>query len=117
MRLRTDDLKGFRRYDRIKETLLHELAHMVYGSHDTDFKELNSQVWVWMGVDGWHQESVADWMALNRAAWCWPLCGGLSCHLKSPAPIAAAAPARVCCFGLAGISCRACTVRCVLPPN
>lgn len=29
LRLRTDDLKGFRRYDRIRETLCHELAHMV----------------------------------------------------------------------------------------
>ena len=30
LRLRTDDLKGFRRYDRIRETLCHELAHMVH---------------------------------------------------------------------------------------
>lgn len=37
-------LPGFRRYDRIKETLLHELAHMVWGEHDNSFKELNSQV-------------------------------------------------------------------------
>ena len=29
LRLRTDDLRGFRRYDRIRETLIHELAHMV----------------------------------------------------------------------------------------
>ena len=29
LRLRTDDLRGFRRYDRIRETLCHELAHMV----------------------------------------------------------------------------------------
>ncbi|KAL0030412.1 hypothetical protein WJX79_002860 [Trebouxia sp. C0005] len=32
LRLRTDDLKGFRRYDRIRETLCHELAHMVWGA-------------------------------------------------------------------------------------
>lgn len=44
LRLRTDDLKGFRRYDRIRETLIHELAHMVWGEHDANFKELNSQV-------------------------------------------------------------------------
>ncbi len=43
--MRTDDLKGFRRYDRIRETLIHELAHMVWGEHDANFKELNSQVW------------------------------------------------------------------------
>jgi len=35
---------GFRRYDRIRETLLHELAHMVHGDHDNAFKQLNSQV-------------------------------------------------------------------------
>jgi hypothetical protein len=29
LRLRTDDLKGFRRYDSIRLTLIHELAHMV----------------------------------------------------------------------------------------
>lgn len=44
MRLRTDDLRGFRRYDRIRETLLHELAHQVWGEHDDNFKELNSQL-------------------------------------------------------------------------
>jgi hypothetical protein len=29
LRLRTDDLRGFRKYLRIRETLVHELAHMV----------------------------------------------------------------------------------------
>lgn len=29
LRLRTDDYKGFRKYLRIRETLVHELAHMV----------------------------------------------------------------------------------------
>ncbi|KAK9827467.1 hypothetical protein WJX74_004216 [Apatococcus lobatus] len=42
LRLRTDDLKGFRRYDRIHETLCHELAHMVHSEHDANFKALNS---------------------------------------------------------------------------
>ncbi len=32
------------RYDRIRETLVHELAHMVFGEHDNNFKELNSQL-------------------------------------------------------------------------
>ncbi|PSC69486.1 zinc metallo ase [Micractinium conductrix] len=35
---------GFRRYDRIRETLLHELAHMVHSEHDAAFKTLNSQL-------------------------------------------------------------------------
>ena len=29
LRLRTDDLRGFRRYDSIRQTLCHELVHMV----------------------------------------------------------------------------------------
>ena len=44
LRLRTDDLRGFRRYERIRETLVHELAHMVFSEHDNSFKELNSQL-------------------------------------------------------------------------
>ncbi|KAL0047896.1 hypothetical protein WJX82_002765 [Trebouxia sp. C0006] len=46
LRLRTDDLKGFRRYDRIRETLCHELAHMVWGSHDPAFENPAEAVWV-----------------------------------------------------------------------
>jgi hypothetical protein len=37
-------LRGFRRYDKIRETLIHELAHNVYSEHDDDFKKLNSQL-------------------------------------------------------------------------
>lgn len=44
LRLRTDDLKGFRRYARIRETLLHELTHNVWGDHDVNFKRLCSQL-------------------------------------------------------------------------
>lgn len=44
LRLRTDDLKGFRKYDSIRLTLIHELAHMVHAEHDVLFKELNSQL-------------------------------------------------------------------------
>jgi hypothetical protein len=44
LRLRTDDLRGFRQYSRIKETMIHELAHMVHAEHDNKFKELNSQL-------------------------------------------------------------------------
>ncbi|KAK4276407.1 hypothetical protein QN277_019355 [Acacia crassicarpa] len=44
LRLRTDDLKGFRKYESIKKTLLHELAHMVYSEHDADFYALDKQL-------------------------------------------------------------------------
>ncbi|KAE8685906.1 putative lipid-A-disaccharide synthase [Hibiscus syriacus] len=41
LRLRTDDLKGFRKYESIKKTLLHELAHMVFSEHDSNFYALD----------------------------------------------------------------------------
>uniref|UniRef100_A0ACD5Y994 Uncharacterized protein n=1 Tax=Avena sativa TaxID=4498 RepID=A0ACD5Y994_AVESA len=44
LRLRTDDLKGFRKYGSIKKTLLHELAHMVHSEHDAHFFALNKQL-------------------------------------------------------------------------
>ncbi|XP_064998090.1 uncharacterized protein LOC135581728 [Musa acuminata AAA Group] len=44
LRLRTDDLQGFRKYESIKRTLLHELAHMVYSEHDSSFFALNKQL-------------------------------------------------------------------------
>ena len=31
-------MKGFRRYARIRETLVHELTHNVWGDHDINFK-------------------------------------------------------------------------------
>ncbi|KAH0436138.1 hypothetical protein IEQ34_026458 [Dendrobium chrysotoxum] len=44
LRLRTDDLKGFRKYESIKKTLLHELAHMVHSEHDAKFLALEKQL-------------------------------------------------------------------------
>ncbi|RWR96024.1 putative Ubiquitin and WLM domain-containing protein [Cinnamomum micranthum f. kanehirae] len=44
LRLRTDDLKGFRKYESIKKTLLHELAHMVHSEHDANFYALDKQL-------------------------------------------------------------------------
>ena len=44
LRLRTDDLKGFRVYQRVKETLIHELTHNVFGPHDNNFKNFCSQL-------------------------------------------------------------------------
>eukprot|EP00171_Calliarthron_tuberculosum_P020269 IDg20269t1 len=40
LRLRTDDLAGFRPLHRIRQVLAHELAHNVHGEHDDAFKEL-----------------------------------------------------------------------------
>ena len=45
LRLRTDDLRGFRRYQRVRETLVHELTHNgVWSAHDANFKNLCSQL-------------------------------------------------------------------------
>ena len=44
LRLRTDDLRGFRRYGRIRETLIHELAHMVGCSHPMSALSLSAPI-------------------------------------------------------------------------
>jgi len=40
LRLRTDDLKSFRKYDSIANTLIHELTHNFHGTHDSNFWSL-----------------------------------------------------------------------------
>ncbi|KAF9351438.1 hypothetical protein BGX26_010564 [Mortierella sp. AD094] len=44
LRLRTDDLEGFRHYDAVRKVLLHELAHNVWTEHDDNFHALNRQL-------------------------------------------------------------------------
>ena len=44
LRIRTDDLKGFRKIQSIKKTLYDELTHNVHGPHDTQFYTLLRQV-------------------------------------------------------------------------
>ncbi|KAG0370012.1 WLM domain-containing protein [Gamsiella multidivaricata] len=44
LRLRTDDLEGFRHYDAVRKVLLHELAHNVWSEHDDNFHSLNRQL-------------------------------------------------------------------------
>ncbi|KAJ1654237.1 hypothetical protein GGF44_005579 [Coemansia sp. RSA 1694] len=43
LRLRTDDLDGFRDYDAVRKVLMHELAHMVWDEHDDRFHSLNRE--------------------------------------------------------------------------
>ena len=40
LRLRTDDLKGFRKILSVRKVLFHELAHNVYSDHDDNFYQL-----------------------------------------------------------------------------
>ncbi|KAK4518974.1 uncharacterized protein ATC70_009201 [Mucor velutinosus] len=44
LRLRTDDLSGFRHYDSVRKVLLHELTHNVWRDHDDNFHALNRQL-------------------------------------------------------------------------
>lgn len=43
LRLRTDDLEGFRDYLSVRRVLMHELAHMVWDKHDENFHQLNRE--------------------------------------------------------------------------
>jgi len=54
-------LQGFRRYLRIRETLCHELAHMVWSEHDNNFKQLNSQLL--------REVEAADWVSRPGTSW------------------------------------------------
>ncbi|KAI7866281.1 WLM domain-containing protein [Spinellus fusiger] len=44
IRLRTDDLTGFRHYDSVRKVLLHELTHNVWSDHDHRFHALNREL-------------------------------------------------------------------------
>lgn len=44
LRLRTDDLKGFRKILSIRNVLFHELAHNVHSKHDTNFFKLMRRI-------------------------------------------------------------------------
>ncbi|KAJ1832089.1 hypothetical protein LPJ63_003795 [Coemansia sp. RSA 2711] len=44
LRLRTDDLAGFRDYAGVRRVLMHELAHMLWDAHDENFHRLNRQL-------------------------------------------------------------------------
>ena len=44
LRIRTDDLEGFRRYESMKQVLIHELTHNVWGDHDSNFYMLMRQL-------------------------------------------------------------------------
>lgn len=66
LRLRTDDLRGFRDYVTIRRTLLHELAHNVHADHGPGFRELNSRLNVECARLDW--KCAADSQTTRRAA-------------------------------------------------
>ncbi|XP_024023357.1 uncharacterized protein LOC21387558 [Morus notabilis] len=67
LRLRTDDLKGFRKYEKIKKTLLHELAHMVYSEHDANFFALDRQLNQEAASLDWTKSTSHTLSGLNRS--------------------------------------------------
>lgn len=52
-------MQGFRHYLSIRNTLCHELAHMVWSEHDNNFKELNSQLLKEVKALDWTQGAYA----------------------------------------------------------
>lgn len=44
LRLRTNDLTGFRHYNDVKKVLIHELTHMVHSEHNHEFWSLNRRL-------------------------------------------------------------------------
>lgn len=68
-RLRTDDLRGFRKFESVRQVMVHELAHMVFSDHDDDFKAFNSQVRPQQRGSrrgAWQHQSVAGTLSLPR---------------------------------------------------
>ncbi len=55
LRIRTDDLTGFRNLSTITKTLCHELAHNVHGDHDASFYTLMRQVEAEVVALNWRQ--------------------------------------------------------------
>ncbi|KAK3371200.1 WLM domain-containing protein [Lasiosphaeria ovina] len=58
LRLRTDDMSGWRDYTTVRKTLCHELAHNVYGPHDRKFWDLCHQIE--------REVAAADWAKAGR---------------------------------------------------
>lgn len=58
LRIRTDDLQGFRRYDSMRQVLIHELTHNVWSDHDSNFYMFMRQL---------QKESIAlDWERASK---------------------------------------------------
>ena len=67
LRLRTDDLRGFRRYQRVRETLVHELTHNVWIAHDANFKNFCSQLTRECAAFDWKQSGHSTARTLGDA--------------------------------------------------
>lgn len=59
LRLRTDDLKGFRKILSIRKVLFHELAHNVHSEHDGEFFKLMRQIEQECNEMNWTKDGVA----------------------------------------------------------
>jgi hypothetical protein len=73
---------GFRKYDSIRATLVHELTHNVYGGHGNDFRTLCSQL-------NREVEQVCDLQLFRQVACVWclpfsPLAPHMLAHMLAP---------------------------------
>ncbi|CAI5464203.1 unnamed protein product [Closterium sp. Yama58-4] len=68
LRLRTDDLRGFRKYLAIRRTLIHELAHMEVDEHNAQFKALDSQLSKEVEASDWTRSASHSTAASTSAA-------------------------------------------------
>lgn len=90
LRIRTDDLKGFRKMLSIRKVLFHELAHNVHSEHDDDFFQLMRQIerecneMDWTGGEGLSSNAVQGDQALYEGGTFRLGGGGESSHVNVP---------------------------------
>jgi len=96
LRLRTDDLKGFRKILSIRKVLFHELAHNVHSEHDDNFYMLMRQIE--------REVNEADWTTNGKGRM---LDNGYERHSQGPSTGEAAVGAEQVAFRLGGDESRA----------
>lgn len=97
LRIRTDDLRGFRKLLSIRKVLFHELAHNVHSEHNQDFFQLMRQIESECNEMDWTQGSGLADMRLDSAyeAGSYRLGGGTSTNLSARELAARAAMTRL----------------------
>jgi hypothetical protein len=100
LRLRTDDLQGFRKLQSIKQVLYHELAHNVYSDHDDNFFQLMRQIELecktldWTQGSGLQEVIATDGVAFQGGTYRLGGSGGASRTMESIRELAARAAER-----------------------
>jgi hypothetical protein len=97
LRLRTDDLRGFRKMLSIRKVLFHELAHNVHSEHNQDFFQLMRQIERECNEMDWTQGSGLSEMKLDTAyeTGSYRLGGGTNTNMSARELAAMAATTRI----------------------